>query len=126
VSIVANVRQNSVLVRAPIDRVAVAAEFIKRIDVPGGSMRSLTDASSRVDVFRLVSLDGVKLVEIAQEMTVLEPTTRIRVDKDNGAVIVSGSAADRFIIMSLIERLDGGKRKFEVLQLRRLDQAEVA
>jgi len=126
ISIVANVRQNSVLVRAPIDRVAIAAEFIKRIDVPGGSIRSLVDASSRVDVFRLVSLDPDKLVTIAQEMNVLEPTTRIRVDKDNQAVIVSGSAADRFIVKSLIERLDGGKRRFEVLQLRRLEAADVA
>lgn len=126
ISIVANTRQNSVLVRAPLDRVAIAAEFIKRIDVPGGSLRSLTDATSRVDVFRLVSLDPEKLIEIAQEMNVLEPTTRIRVDKDNSAVIVSGSAADRFIIKSLIERLDGGKRRLEVLQLRRLGAAEVA
>ncbi|MCM2370841.1 hypothetical protein NB063_09505 [Rhodopirellula sp. ICT_H3.1] len=126
ISIVANVRQNSVLVRAPIDRVAIAAEFIKRIDVPGGSLRSLTDATARVDVFRLVSLDPEKLIEIAMEMNVLEPTTRIRVDKDNDAVIVSGSAADRFIVKSLIERLDGGKRRFEVLQLRRLEAAAVA
>lgn len=126
VSIVANVRQNSVLVRAPIDRVAVAAEFLKRIDVPGGSLRSLADASARVEVFRLVSLDPEKLIEIAQEMNVLEPNTRIRVDKDNSAIIVSGAAADRFIIKSLIERLDGGKRRFEVLQLRRLEAAEVA
>lgn len=126
VSIVANVRQNSVLVRAPIDRVAVAAEFLKRIDVPGGSLRSLVDATARVEVFRLVSLDPEKLIEIAQEMNVLEPNTRIRVDKDNSAIIVSGAAADRFIIKSLIERLDGGKRRFEVLQLRKLDAAEVA
>ncbi|WP_390620551.1 secretin N-terminal domain-containing protein [Neorhodopirellula pilleata] len=126
ISIVANVRQNSVLVRAPIDRVAVAAEFLKRIDVPGGSLRSLADASARVEVFRLVSLDPEKLIEIAQEMNVLEPNTRIRVDKDNSAIIVSGAAADRFIIKSLIERLDGGKRRFEVLQLRRLEPAEVA
>lgn len=126
ISIVANTRQNSVLIRAPLDRVAVAAEFIKRIDVPGGSLRSLTDATSRVEVFRLVSLDPEKLIEIAQEMNVLEPTTRVRVDKDNSAVIVSGAAADRFIIKSLIERLDGGKRRLEVLQLRRLGAAEVA
>lgn len=126
VSIVANVRQNSVLVRAPIDRVAIAAEFIKRIDVPGGSLRSLTEASSRVDVFRLVSLDPDKLIQIVSEMNVLEPRTRIQTDKENQAVIVSGSAADRFIVQSLIERLDGGKRRFEVLQLRRLSANEVA
>ena len=126
ISIVANPRQNSVLIRAPIDRIAVAAEFIKRIDVPGGSIRSLGDVGSRVDVMRLVSLDPEKLIEIAQEMNVLEPTTRIRTDKENQAVIVSGSAADRFIIRSLIEKLDGGRRQLEVLQLRRLEADEVA
>lgn len=126
ISIVANVRQNSVLIRAPIDRVVIASEFIKRIDVPGSALSSLADATSRVDVFRLVSLDPDKLIQIALDMNVLEPTTRIQTDAENQAVIVSGSAADRFIIKSLIERLDGGKRRFEVLQLRRLSATEVA
>ncbi|MFG0263167.1 MAG: secretin N-terminal domain-containing protein, partial [Novipirellula sp. JB048] len=126
ISIVANTRQNSVLIRAPDDRIAIAQEFIKRIDVPSQSMVTLADVQSRVQVFRLASLDPEKLIEIISEMNVLEPSTRIRVDKENGALIVSGSAADRFIIISLIERLDGSGRSFHVLQLRRLDAGEVA
>ncbi len=126
ISIVANTRQNSVIIRAPPDRVAVATEFLKRVDVPSESMVTLSDIQTRVQVFRLASLDPEKLIEIVSEMNVLEPTTRVRVDKDNNALIVSGSAADRFIISSLIERLDGSGRKFEVLPLRRLDPAEVA
>ncbi len=89
-------------------------------------MMSLSDIQTRVQVFRLASLDPEKLIEIVSEMNILEPTTRVRVDKDNNALIVSGSAADSFIISSLIERLDGSGRKFEVLQLRRLDATEVA
>lgn len=126
VSIVANPRQNSVIIRAPADRVAVATEFLKRVDVPGDAMVTLADIQSRVQVFRLASLDPEKLIEIVSEMNILEPTTRVRVDKDNNALIVSGSAADRYIINSLIERLDGSGRKFEVLPLRRLDPEEVA
>lgn len=126
ISIVANPRQNSVLIRAPVDRVAIATEFLKRVDVPGESMVSLADVQSRVQVFRMETLDPEKLIEIVSEMNILEPTTRVRVDKDNNALIVSGSAADRYIISSLIERLDGSGRKFEVLQLRRLDAGEVA
>ncbi len=126
ISIVANPRQNSVIIRAPADRVAIATEFLKRVDVPSESMVSLSDIQTRVQVFRLASLDPEKLIEIVSEMNILEPTTRVRVDKDNNALIVSGSAADRFIISSLIERLDGSGRKFEVLPLRRLDPAEVA
>ncbi|KAA5545554.1 hypothetical protein FYK55_07910 [Roseiconus nitratireducens] len=126
ISIVANTRQNSVLIRAPVDRIAVATEFINRIDVPGQSITSLSDVQSRVEVFRLYSLDPEKLIEIISEMNVLEPSTRIRTDDDNHALIVSGSAADRYIIESLIKRLDGSGRQFEVLQLRRLDAGEVA
>lgn len=126
ISIVANVRQNSVIIRAPADRTAIAMEFLKRIDVPSESMASLADIQTRVQVFRLASLDPEKLIEIVSEMNVLEPTTRIRTDKDNNALIVSGSAADRYIIDSLIKRLDGSGRSFEVLPLRRLDPVEVA
>ncbi len=126
ISIVANPRQNSVIIRAPVDRVAIAMEFLKRVDVPSESMVSLSDIQTRVQVFRLASLDPEKLIEIVSEMNILEPTTRVRVDNDNNALIVSGSAADRYIINSLIERLDGSGRKFEVLPLRRLDPAEVA
>jgi len=126
IAVVANARQNSILLQAPPDRVAIATEFLKRIDVPGATMTSLSDVQNRVQVFRLVSLDPAKLIEIVQEMNVLEPSTRIRVDSDNRALIVSGSAADRFIIQQIITRLDGSGRSFEVLQLRRLDAAEVA
>ncbi len=126
ISIVANPRQNSVIIRAPADRVAVAEEFLKRIDVPSETIVSLADIQSRVQVFRLSSLDPEKLIEIVSEMNILEPTTRVRVDSDNNALIVSGSPADRFIINTLIERLDGSGRRFEVLQLRRLDAGAVA
>ncbi|NNE00375.1 MAG: hypothetical protein HKN47_23905, partial [Pirellulaceae bacterium] len=126
ISIVANVRQNSIIIRAPLDRVAVATEFLKRVDVPSDTMASLADIQSSMQVFRLASLDPEKLIEIITEMNILEPTTRIRADDDNNALIVSGSAADRFIITSLIERLDGSGREFHVLQLRRLSATEVA
>ncbi len=126
ISIVADTRQNTLYVRAPADRIAVATEFINRIDVPGQTMNSLSDVESRLQVFRLYSIDPEKLIEIIGEMNVLEPTTHIRADEDNQALIVSGSAADRYIIEQLIKRLDGSGREFEVLQLRRLDATEVA
>jgi type II secretory pathway component GspD/PulD (secretin) len=126
ISVVANIRQNSLLIRAPVDRIAVSMEFLKRVDVASNSMASLADIKTSVQVFRLASLDPEKLIEIVNEMNFLEPDTRIRSDKDNKAVIVSGSAADRFIIENLIQRLDGSGRTFEVLPLRRLDPTAVA
>ncbi|MCC9602804.1 hypothetical protein LOC67_19815 [Stieleria sp. JC731] len=126
ISIVANTRQNSVFIRAPVDRIAVATEFLTRIDVPGQGINSLSDVESRVDVFRLYSISPDKLIEIISQMNVLEPATQIQADDNNHALIVSGSAADRYIIERLIKRLDGSGRSFEVLQLRRLDATEVA
>lgn len=126
ISIVANTRQNSIFIKAPPDRVAIATEFLKRIDVPGATLSSLADVRSRVEVFRLASLDPEKLIEIVREMNVLEPSTNIRVDSENRALIVSGSTADRFIIQQILTRLDGSGRKFEVLQLRRLEANDVA
>ncbi|MEM6690908.1 MAG: secretin N-terminal domain-containing protein [Planctomycetota bacterium] len=126
ISIVANIRQNSILIRAPSDRVALAMEFLKRIDVPQSNISNLTDIKSRVQVFRLVTLDPEKLIEIIGEMNVLQPSTRLRPDKDNSAIIVSGSIADRFVIDSLIEKLDNSGRSFVVMPLRRLDPIEVA
>ena len=126
ISVVADVRRNTVIIRAPADRTAIAMEFLKRIDVRSNSVSSLSDIQTRVQVFRLASLDPEKLIEIIGDMNVLEPATRIRADDNNNAIIVSGSAADRFIINSLIERLDGSGRSFHVLQLRRLDAGDVA
>lgn len=126
VAIVVNTRRNSLLVNAPPDRMAIVDQFVRKIDVPNYSMQSFADVKTRVQVFRLSSLDPEKLVEMARDLNVLEPSTRLRVDDKNSALIVSGSAADRFVIQQLIERLDGSARKFEVLQLRRLEAQEVA
>ncbi len=126
IAIVANTRQNSVIIRAPTDRVAAAMQFLKRIDMPSDAIVSLADIQTRVQVFRLTSLDPEKLIEIVSDMNILEPTTRVSIDVENNALIVSGSAADRFVIDSLIKRLDGSGRQFEVLQLRRLNPVEVA
>ena len=126
ISIVANTRQNSVFVRAPADRIAIAREFIKRIDVPTDDIVSLADVESRVQIYRLYSIDPEKLIEIIKDMNILEPSTRVRANEDDGTLFVSGSAADRFIIEKLIKRLDSSGRQFEVLQLRRLEATEVA
>ena len=126
ISIVANTRQNSVFIRAPADRIAIAREFIKRIDVPSDDILSLADVESRVQIYRLYSIDPEKLVEIIKDMNVLEPSTRVRANEDDGTLFVSGSAADRFIIEKLIKRLDSSGRQFEVLQLRRLNANDVA
>ena len=78
------------------------------------------------EVYRLVTLDPKQLVASLIDMDALEPSTRLQVDADNSAIIAYASLADQFVIQSVIDRLDGSGRKFEVIQLRRLDAESVA
>ena len=125
-SIVADTRRNAIFIRGPADRIALAAEFIKRIDVPGEGITSLADIESRIEVIRLYTIDPEKLIDIVNDMNFLEPGTHLESDSDNHALIVSGTAADRYMINQIVKRLDGSGRELHVLQLRRLNANEVA
>jgi len=70
----------------------------------------------------LVSADPTNSSTIAQEMNVLERTTPGIVSTKTSSGDGFRFGADRSIRPNrLIERLDGGKRRSEVLQLRRLE-----
>ncbi len=124
--LVANQRQNSVIVHAPPNKMAIVEAFFKRIDVPGNTQENVNSMLTNVKVYRLASLDPDQLVTSLLAMDALEPSTRLEVDKKNKAVIAYASLPDQFTIAKIIERLDGSAREFEVIQLRRLDAEEVA
>ncbi|MGN6133177.1 MAG: secretin N-terminal domain-containing protein [Aureliella sp.] len=126
VYIVANVRNNSLIVSAAPQKLAVVAAFIQRIDVPNSSAADFQRMQSRMKVYRLATLDPKQLVASLIEMDALEPTTKLQVDEDNAAIIAYASLSDQFVIQSVIDRLDGSGRQFEVIQLRRLDAESVA
>ena len=126
VYLVANSRQNSVIVHAPPDKMAIIGSFIDRIDVPNNAADDFQMLQSKMKVYRLSSLDPQQLVTTLLAMDALEPTTRLDVDAKNKAVIAYASLADQFAIGKVIERLDGSARQFDVLQLRRLMAVEVA
>jgi hypothetical protein len=50
----------------------------------------------------------------------------LEVDSKNGAIIAYASLADHLTIRSVIDKLDGSARQFEVIRLRRLDAEYVA
>lgn len=126
VYLVANERSNSLIVHAPPNKMAIIASFIKRVDVRNGTATDFQRMSTRMKVFRLASLGPQELVETLTSMDVLEPTTRLQVDEDNNAIIAYASVADQYLINSVIERLDGSERSFQVIQLNRLDAESVA
>jgi type II secretory pathway component GspD/PulD (secretin) len=126
VYLVANKRQNSVIVHAPPNKMAIIAAFIDRVDVPSETADDLQTMLNRVKVYRLSSLAPQQLVTSLLSMDALEPTTKIEVDEKNKSITVNASLADHYTIAQIIKKLDGSAREFEVVPLRRLEAEEVA
>ncbi len=124
--LVANDRNNSVIVHAPQNKMAIVASFIERMDVPNNQAADFERIGIRMKVFRLASLQPSELVKSLLAMDVLEPSTKLQVDENNQAIIAYASIADQYMIQSIIDRLDGSQRSANVIQLRRLDAEAVA
>ena len=121
-----NPRNNSILVAAPPDKMAIAVQAVKILDVARDEDEPLMTAVTRTQVYRLASLDPETLVKALDEMGHLSPTTQFQVDEKNRLVIVTGPLADQMVIRSLVQKLDGSERKFKVIPLRRLEADYVA
>lgn len=124
--LVVNTRENSILAHAPPDKMEIIAQTIEAIDVPSKREDHILQNLDRMKVYRLSTLDPEPLVQILNEMGDLSPETRIQTDDDNTSLIVYGPLVDHVTIQSLVDKLDGSTRSFEVIQLRRLRADAVA
>jgi len=126
VNLVVNLRRNSVLVHAPPDKLAIIAKAVEVIDVPLDRDQSLLLNVNRMQVYRLAQLDPESLIRTLQDSGDLDPTTRLEPDRKNKAIIAYGPLADHLVIRTLVDKLDGSGRQFEVVRLRRLEADYVA
>ncbi len=126
VNLVVNARRNSVLAHAPVDKMAIIQKAIEVIDVAPTSERSLLLNMNRMQTYHLELLDPAILVRTLQETGDLDPMTRLEVDSKNQTIIAYASLADHLTIRTVIDKLDGRGRQFEVIPLRRLDAEYVA
>jgi type II secretory pathway component GspD/PulD (secretin) len=126
VHLVINSRENSIVAQAPADQMAVIAEAVKLIDVPSSRSQSLLKNMNRTQVYRLASIDPEPLVKMLQELGDLDPATHLQIDKKNKSIIAYAPLADHMTIRTLVNKLDGTDRKFEVIKLRRLEADYVA
>ncbi|HEY2761626.1 MAG TPA: secretin N-terminal domain-containing protein, partial [Pirellulales bacterium] len=120
-----NRRENSIMAVATPDKLAVIDQAVTFLDVPSAARSPLAGLSG-VQMYRLVAADPAPIVAVLKDMGNLDPATRIEVDNVNKAIIVSGPLVDHVTVKSLIDKLDGSARQFEVLQLRKLDADYVA
>jgi len=126
IHLVVNRRENSILVNGPPDQVAVVEQAVKQLDVAPDSENSLLQNPNRMQIYRLASIDPEPLVETLTEVGNLDPETQLRVDKSNKSIIAYASLADHVTIRSMVEKLDGNDRRFEVIRLRKLEADYVA
>ncbi len=79
-----------------------------------------------VRVYRLNTLDPEPLVSTLEDMDALGVHASLKADKESRSIVAYATAADHQKIQDLIDRLDASGRKFEVVQLRRLQADYVA
>jgi type II secretory pathway component GspD/PulD (secretin) len=126
VSMVANERNNSLLVRAGPDKMAVIAQVVEHVDIPVSHDDSLLVNLNRMQVYRLAGIDPEPVVKTLMEIGNLDPATRLEVDKKNSAVIAYAPLSDHVTIRAVVDKLVGSERKFEVIRLHRLAADYVA
>ncbi len=120
-----NRRENSIMALATPDKLAVIEQAVLLLDVPTTANSPLAGVQ-RVQIYRLVAADPAPIVSVLKDMGNLDPSTRLEVDASNKAIIVSGPLVDHVTVRTLIDKLDGSARQFEVIQLRKLDADYVA
>lgn len=126
VHIVTNMRDNSLLVNAPADQMAIVAEAVKVLDVPNDRAKSVLRNNSRVQTYPLQSADPENILKLIQELGDLDPETRLQVDRKKKAIVAHASLIDHLTIRTLVEKLDGTARSLKVIPLRKLQAHEVA
>ncbi len=124
VAFVANPRENSILVTAPPDKMAIIKQVIKAVNVPG-DRDALADAS-QTQVYRLTGIEPEPVIAALEETGRLSPTAHLKADKKNKLIIADASPADQATIRALVEKLSGSDRRFEVKRLHRLRADSVA
>ena len=126
VFLVVNSRENSILANAPPDKMAVIEQAVLVVDVPQDSEQGLLANIHKMQVYRLAGITPEALVKVLQELGSLDPTSRLEIDQKNRAIIAFAPLADHVLIRSLVDKLDGAGRRFEVIQLRVLSAEYVA
>ncbi|WP_437229007.1 secretin N-terminal domain-containing protein [Planctomicrobium sp. SH661] len=124
--LIVNDLENSILAHANAEKMEIIAQTIKAIDVPGNQNQELLHSISRVKPYRLSTADPQPIMILLKEMGNLSPQSKIQIDEKSRSIILYGTLADHYTTQSLIERLDGTNRNFEVVQLRRLRADAVA
>ncbi|MDA7951711.1 MAG: hypothetical protein MPJ24_09515 [Pirellulaceae bacterium] len=135
VTITAEARSNSLLVRGPTDSMPLIAELIRRLD-------TLPDAEAVVKVFTIRNADATQLSQVLVDLFGQPPTNqtgnqptlqsaagandtslvplRFAVDLHTNTIVATGSAGDLSVVEALLLRLDAGNTNQKIHKMYRL------
>ena len=123
-----NEQENSILVNAPPDKMALIRQALQALDAQPRNPRSPLLAATRMRVYRLPGLDPERVVDLLNNLRTVaiwtpelasRPTTTT-------ALIAYAEPTDQMLIGAIISQLDAAGRKFEVIPLANVDAMEVA
>ncbi len=98
ISIAVNQRNNSILVQAKPDKMAIIAQMIEAMDIPP-DRNSLSPLNmGRMQVYRLTGVDPEPVIKTLKDVGNLDPTTRLEFDRKNNAIIAYAPLADHVTI----------------------------
>jgi hypothetical protein len=94
--------------------------------VPPYAGQSPSATVEKTQVYRVTGISPHVLVKVLKELGNLDPTTHFEIDEKSRRIIAFAPQADHVLIRSLIDKINGTRRRFEVIQLRLLSAEYVA
>jgi type II secretory pathway component GspD/PulD (secretin) len=124
VHLVVNEQENSILVNAPPDKLAVIRQAVQALDVPSAAGSRVSDVATRMKIYRTRAIDPDALSEMIVELVrigKLQSNTQIQADDSSNTLIVYASPDDHLAIANLISQVEGETRDVHIIKLRQLD-----
>lgn len=129
VRIVANEQDNSVLANAPPDQMVLIKQAVEALDQPPRETLSPLASAARMRTYRLPEIDPERVASLLEQLRSsgkLDASTRVEADEDHRTLIAYAPPNDQLLIAALVQQLDTGGRRFEVIRTGAIPAAEFA
>jgi len=117
-------RTNTLIVRAPADKLAMVEETIKLLDQPSAAGSEVQAPVPRT--YRLSDGDAESLAEALRAIYRDQPGVRIAADRTNNMVIAVATPEEHRRIAQLVDEFENDERELAVIPLSVLDATTVA
>ncbi len=114
VFIAVNLRQNSLLVNAPAEKIPLIERTIEQIDVPVLGSAPVAIGPLTMEKYQMVTAGSDGVIRALEEIGNLAPMTQLQTDETGKIIYAYATVADHEVIKRMIDKLDGTGRRPEV------------